>query len=168
MSPTTEQVAIPGQRWPTMAGNGRSALSPAQPLPARKAKILLAVLYMVSWISSNIGSGYGQCWLIISEMLWHSAESNFIGNAQYIHPWYEFESYEFKITAAFLRNQCVQHYFHLLWNSFVLVCPKLRKLALWVAFGGDDRRNPLISLNSNLYHNAETRALVWYKYHLFR
>ena len=32
------------QRWPALAGNGRLALSPAQPLPARKAKILLAVL----------------------------------------------------------------------------------------------------------------------------
>ena len=35
------------QRWPALAGNGRSALSPAQPLPAIKAKILLAVLYCV-------------------------------------------------------------------------------------------------------------------------
>ena len=34
------------QRWPAVAGKGRSALSPAQPLPARKAKILLAVLYI--------------------------------------------------------------------------------------------------------------------------
>ena len=34
------------QRWPALAGKGRSALSPAQPLPARKAKILLAVLYI--------------------------------------------------------------------------------------------------------------------------
>ena len=33
------------QRWPALAGKGRSALSPAEPLPARKAKILLAVLY---------------------------------------------------------------------------------------------------------------------------
>ena len=34
------------QRWPALAGNGRSALSPAQSLPTRKAKILLAVLYL--------------------------------------------------------------------------------------------------------------------------
>ena len=33
------------QRWPALAGKERSALSPAQPLLARKAKILLAVLY---------------------------------------------------------------------------------------------------------------------------
>ena len=32
------------QRWPALAGKGCSPLSPAQPLPARKAKILLAVL----------------------------------------------------------------------------------------------------------------------------
>ena len=36
------------QRWPALAGNGLSALSPAQPLPARKAKILLAVLYVAN------------------------------------------------------------------------------------------------------------------------
>ena len=34
-------------QWPALAGKGRSALSPAQPLPARKAKILLAVLYLM-------------------------------------------------------------------------------------------------------------------------
>ena len=40
------------QSWPALAGNGRSALSPAQPLPARKAKILLAVLYETMFIDT--------------------------------------------------------------------------------------------------------------------
>ena len=31
-----------------------------------------------------------QCWLIISEVLWHSPKGNFKGNAQNINPWYEF------------------------------------------------------------------------------
>ena len=34
-----------------------------------------------------------QCWLIIIEVLWHSPEGNFTGNAQDIYPWYEFENY---------------------------------------------------------------------------
>ena len=47
------------QRWPALAGNGRSALSPAQPLPARKAKILLAVLYM-----KNGGQTHSREWVL--------------------------------------------------------------------------------------------------------
>ena len=39
------------QRWPALAGKGRAALSPAEPLPARKAKILLAVLYLLLYMS---------------------------------------------------------------------------------------------------------------------
>ena len=39
-----------------------------------------------------------QCWLIISEILWHSSDDT--GNAQDICPWYECENYWFKITAA--------------------------------------------------------------------
>ena len=34
-----------------------------------------------------------QYWLIISEVLWHSPESNFTGNAEVIYPWYEFEKW---------------------------------------------------------------------------
>ena len=33
-----------------------------------------------------------QCWLITSEVLWHSSEGNSIRNAQHIYPWYEFEN----------------------------------------------------------------------------
>ena len=34
-----------------------------------------------------------QCWLIINEVLWHSSEGNFTGNAQDIYPSREFENY---------------------------------------------------------------------------
>ena len=40
-----------------------------------------------------------QCWLTISEVLGHSPEGNFTGNAEDIYPWYEFENCLFKITA---------------------------------------------------------------------
>ena len=39
-----------------------------------------------------------QCWLIISEVLWHLPKGNFTGSAWDIYPWYEFENYQFKIT----------------------------------------------------------------------
>ena len=34
-----------------------------------------------------------QCWLMMSEIWWHSPEGNFTGNAQDICLWYEFENY---------------------------------------------------------------------------
>ena len=34
-----------------------------------------------------------QCWLIFSNVFWHSLGSNFTGNAQDIHSSYEFENY---------------------------------------------------------------------------
>ena len=34
-----------------------------------------------------------QCWLIISEVLWHSFQGNFTGNAQDTNPWCELENY---------------------------------------------------------------------------
>ena len=30
-----------------------------------------------------------QCWRIIKDVLWHSSENNYIGNAQDIYPWYD-------------------------------------------------------------------------------
>ena len=32
-----------------------------------------------------------QCWLIISQVLWHSSEGNFTGNVWDISPWYELQ-----------------------------------------------------------------------------
>ena len=48
-----------------------------------------------------------QCWLIIVEVLWHSPEGNFTGNAHNIHPWYVFENDWFWITAASPSDQWV-------------------------------------------------------------
>ena len=39
-----------------------------------------------------------QCWLINSEVLWHSPDGNFIKSAQNIYPWNEFWNYQFKDT----------------------------------------------------------------------
>ena len=48
-----------------------------------------------------------QYWLVISKVLWHSSEGNFTGNTWDIYRWYEFENYQFKITAAFRRDKWV-------------------------------------------------------------
>ena len=48
-----------------------------------------------------------QYWLVISKVLWHSSEGNFTGNTWDIYPGYEFENYQFKITAAFRRDKWV-------------------------------------------------------------
>ena len=49
-----------------------------------------------------------QCWLIINEVLWHSLEDRFAGNAQDSYPWYEFDYYWTKITAAFSMGEWVK------------------------------------------------------------
>ena len=49
-----------------------------------------------------------QCWLIISEVLWHSRWSSFTGNARDMYAWYEFEDYWFKIPTASHRSQWVK------------------------------------------------------------
>ena len=48
-----------------------------------------------------------QCWLNITEVWWHSPESNFIVQAQDICPWSEFENYKFKVIVTSLRSKWV-------------------------------------------------------------
>ena len=69
-----------------------------------------------------------QCWLINNEVLWHLHEGNFTGNAQEIDPWLEFQNYQFKITATFLRGQWVKNMFLLIWCLVLL----LTNAGLWI------------------------------------
>ena len=48
-----------------------------------------------------------QCWQIFCKVLWHSLEGNFTGIIQEICPWYKFENYKIKITAASPRDQWI-------------------------------------------------------------
>ena len=48
-------------------------------------------------------------WLIINEVLWHSAGSNFMGNAQDTYPQYDFENYKFNIKAASPGGQSTKY-----------------------------------------------------------
>ena len=49
-----------------------------------------------------------QCWLLISEVLKHSLDSNFIGGAEATILCYEFENYTFNITATSPRGHWVK------------------------------------------------------------
>ena len=49
-----------------------------------------------------------QCWLTISEILWHSPESNFTENTKDIYLWNEFEIYKFYIVVKSARGQWVK------------------------------------------------------------
>ena len=48
-----------------------------------------------------------QCWLLISEVLWHSPESNFTVSAQASYLYNQLENYIYKITATFPTAQWV-------------------------------------------------------------
>ena len=64
-----------------------------------------------------------QCWLFISEVLWHPRESNFIGVVQTTILYNKFENYSFKIVATSPRGQWVNlepHKSHLSTASFVI------------------------------------------------
>ena len=50
-----------------------------------------------------------QCWLIISEVQWHSYWGNFTRDASTINHWNPFESYIFKISFKFPRGQWVNY-----------------------------------------------------------
>ena len=43
-----------------------------------------------------------QCWFITSDVLWHSTQGNFTGNAQDICPWCKFENYKLRLNLHIL------------------------------------------------------------------
>ena len=53
-----------------------------------------------------------QCWLIINGILWYSPCNNFTSSAWDISTWYEFENYNFEITATSPRGQWVNSALH--------------------------------------------------------
>ena len=101
--------------------------------------------HIVTEIRINIGSCNGLSdgrpaaivWtivqLIISEVLWHSCEVNFTGNAQDIHPWYEFEN-SLKSIATSPRGQWVHNHWNEQLIGYEIVLHVLSKL-IWVVIG---------------------------------
>ena len=65
-------------------------------------------IYDLILVMDQLSVQLNQCWQITSEILWHSPEGNFNGNAWDIYPWHEFENYLFKITATSPRGQWVK------------------------------------------------------------
>ena len=62
---------------------------------------------VVAWCRQAPSHYLNQCWLI-SEVIWHSPEGDFAGNAQDIYLWYKFGNDWFKITAASAKEQWVK------------------------------------------------------------
>ena len=56
-----------------------------------------------------------QCWLMISEALWHSPDSNFTENTSDIYCWNEFEIYKVETVAKSPRGQCDRMKFVFYW-----------------------------------------------------
>ena len=66
-----------------------------------------------------------QCWLLISEVLWHSPERNFTASTQATILYNEFVNYSFEITATSPRGQWVNELIHssyLLYTASCLSC----------------------------------------------
>ena len=57
-----------------------------------------------------------QCWLMISEVLWHSPQSNFTGDVQDIYPWYELKITNWRLQPYLpVANELTYHK----WNIFL-------------------------------------------------
>ena len=58
-------------------------------------------------VTRNTSTLPNPCGSIIIEVLWHSCEGNFTGNAQNIHFWYQFEHKQFQDYTTSPRGQWV-------------------------------------------------------------
>ena len=83
-----------------------------------------------------------QCWLLISEVLWHSPDSNFTENTSDIYLWNEFEIYWFETVVKYPRGQWVNSIFCV--SLQLLVLPSLVGL-LWMLY---------LAANETQFHSA--------------
>ena len=60
------------------------------------------------WLLAAPTHYLNQCWLIISEVLWHSHDGNFIENAQHISPWYDLLLIKDYINICHITGQWVK------------------------------------------------------------
>ena len=88
---------------------------------------------MACWLPAPICC-QDQCWLIINDILLHSSEGNFTGNAQDSHLWNELENYWLKITTASRRNQPLYIYTYI----YVCVCVNNDHASASHQIGSDD------------------------------
>ena len=62
---------------------------------------------VMTWCLTAQSHYLNQCCLTMNEVLRHSTEGSFTGNAQEIYSWCEFENYQFDITVAISMDQWV-------------------------------------------------------------
>ena len=90
-----ESIQIVTYMWPTSPPNDASWRHRSESTSAQ---------VMTCWLIAP--SHYmNQCWLLTSDVLWHSPESNFIVNAQASVLYNGFENYTFQITVTYARDQ---------------------------------------------------------------
>ena len=63
---------------------------------------------VMAWWLTAPSHYLNQCWLIMNGVLWYSPYNNFTGSARDINSWYEFENYNFEITATSPRGQWIK------------------------------------------------------------
>ena len=105
-----------------------------------------------------------QCWPIISEVLQHSPESNFTGNAPDIYHWYDFENDSFKFRAASPRGQWVNAMTNIGQDQFWIPFLVMTTLML-SATGLGSKKVPIFPLGSvlELYRKNDSLVFVFDK-----
>ena len=68
--------------------------------------------WYISIFSSEPNHYLNQCWLVIGEVLRHSPQGSFTGNAQDNYPWYEFEKYLYTSPRGQWVNQSASEQQH--------------------------------------------------------
>ena len=63
-----------------------------------------------------------QCWLMISEVLWHSPDSNFTENTLDIYHWNDFEIYSFETVVKSHRGQWIKPWNHAYYLMGIYYC----------------------------------------------
>ena len=70
---------------------------------------LQTLVQVMAWYLTAPSHHLNQCGLIFSAILWHLHKAPFWRYIQDIYQWQQFENYQVKITAAFVRGQWVKH-----------------------------------------------------------
>ena len=94
-------------RWSTLVDASNSnSLWPSNAVQRHRSRSTLAWIMACCLTAPN--HYLKQCWFLTSEVLWHSPEVDFTGNAKANILYNEFENYIFQITATSPRGQWVK------------------------------------------------------------
>ena len=119
-------------------------------------------------LSVNIGSGDGLlsiaapsyylnwCWLIFTDVLWHSPERNFTRRLHGLNPRHVFRDYTFAIITTFPRDQWVQ-------SSYIWHLLSLTRLWTISIYGSGIQQQPVMGHKSHLYSQGFTFCDSWHR-----